>query len=140
MKVLSTLGTEIADAVTSHLLPELARVFSLSVSHLAIQDMFIAKYCTAPGGLRELEPHEDGSEFSFVLALNKVRPLVYVIRPVMLVTRRRATSERSTSAVAPNSLPSMVSQFFAQNAALQPCSRAKIDTVAWRLQRVRVIY
>ena len=35
--------------------------------------MFVAKYSAALGGLTELEAHEDGSEFSFVLALNSCK-------------------------------------------------------------------
>lgn len=45
----------------------------LHTERLRIQDMFVAKYSAEAGGLRQLAPHEDGSEWSFVLALNEGR-------------------------------------------------------------------
>ena len=56
------------DAVSGKLLPELAERFQLDRRRLDVQEMFVAKY--EAGGLPALEEHEDGSEFSFVLALN----------------------------------------------------------------------
>ena len=47
-----------------------AELFELQADALSVQDLFIARYSVEPGGLTALEPHEDGSEFSFVLALN----------------------------------------------------------------------
>jgi hypothetical protein len=69
--VLGTAGTNIVSAVDTRLLPELASRFGLDLGLLQIQDLFVAKYSVAAGGLPSLEAHVDGSEFSFVLALNK---------------------------------------------------------------------
>jgi hypothetical protein len=68
--VLGTTGAKLRRKVEQRLLPELAERFLLEPAHLAVQDLFVAKYSSAPDGLRELEAHEDGNEFSFVLALN----------------------------------------------------------------------
>jgi hypothetical protein len=66
----------ITDAVTAavktKLIPEMAALFELQADALSILDLFIARYSVEPGGLAALEPHEDGSEFSFVLALNSL--------------------------------------------------------------------
>lgn len=66
----------ITDAVTTavkvKLIPEMAALFDLQADALSILDLFIARYSVEPGGLAALEPHEDGSEFSFVLALNSL--------------------------------------------------------------------
>lgn len=70
VSVLGSVGTSLTSKVESALLPELAAQFGLNAARLKIQDMFVAKYSAAKGGLKELEAHEDGSEFSFVLALN----------------------------------------------------------------------
>eukprot|EP01050_Picozoa_sp_SAG11_P016504 SAG11_NODE_2258_length_3613_cov_1.480364_3_plen_306_part_00 len=68
--VLGKVGPLLRQVVGAQLLPELAGRFALEVEQLSIQDMFVAKYEAAPNGLRSLAEHEDGSEFSFVLALN----------------------------------------------------------------------
>ncbi len=70
----AVLGAQTAEflyeAVNGKLLPELAERFGLVRRRLEVQEMFVAKYEAAAGGLPALEEHEDGSEFSFVLALN----------------------------------------------------------------------
>ena len=60
-------GSIIVSAVEGRLLPELAERFGLDLGLLQIQDLFVAKYSAAKGGLAALEAHVDGSEFSFVL-------------------------------------------------------------------------
>lgn len=60
----------VTKAIQSRLIPELADLFQLDASALMIQDLFMAKYSVEPGGLAALEAHCDGSEFSFVVALN----------------------------------------------------------------------
>ena len=64
-------GKVLQTQVEEKLLPELAERFGLERSALLIQEMFVAKYSAAPGGLAALEEHEDGSAWSFVLALNE---------------------------------------------------------------------
>eukprot|EP00927_Polykrikos_kofoidii_P077740 TRINITY_DN74658_c0_g1_i1.p1 TRINITY_DN74658_c0_g1~~TRINITY_DN74658_c0_g1_i1.p1 ORF type:complete len:369 (-),score=58.25 TRINITY_DN74658_c0_g1_i1:59-1165(-) len=64
-------GAIIVSAIDGRLLPELAARFDLDLGLLQIQDLFVAKYSVAKGGLASLKAHVDGSEFSFVLALNK---------------------------------------------------------------------
>lgn len=62
----------VTTAVKAKLIPEMAARFDLQADALSILDLFIARYSVEPGGLAALEPHEDGSEFSFVLALNSL--------------------------------------------------------------------
>lgn len=59
-------------AIKTKLIPEMATRFDLQADALSVLDLFIARYSVEPGGLAALEPHEDGSEFSFVLALNSL--------------------------------------------------------------------
>lgn len=68
--MLGTAGELSTHAVETKLLPELAGRFALDLSKLSIQEMFVAKYSADPGGLKQLEEHEDDSKWSFVLALN----------------------------------------------------------------------
>jgi hypothetical protein len=68
---LGAAGRRLARAVKARLLPELATKFELAVGRLSVKEMFVAKYSAAPGGLAALEEHEDGSAWSFVLALNE---------------------------------------------------------------------
>ena len=44
--------------------------FNLDPLRLGIGEVFIAKYSAARGKQRRLKAHEDGSDFSFVIALN----------------------------------------------------------------------
>ena len=75
-EVLGAPGKVLKSRVESSLLPELAERFGLDLSALSIQEMFVAKYeppsdvAGGGGALAALEEHEDGSEWSFVLALN----------------------------------------------------------------------
>ena len=55
-------------ALESSLLPTMAKIFGFHISELGIEDMFVAKYDMK--GQKELREHRDGSELSFVLALN----------------------------------------------------------------------
>lgn len=63
-------GTQLVSSIETRLMPELAERFGLDLSLLQIQDLFVAKYSAAKGGLPALEAHTDGSAFSFVVALN----------------------------------------------------------------------
>jgi hypothetical protein len=60
----------VSTAIEEKLIPQMAERFELQADALSVLDLFIARYSVEPGGLAALEPHEDGSEFSFVLALN----------------------------------------------------------------------
>ena len=68
--VLGEAGELLERAVAAKLLPEMAARFGLDRSRLGILEMFLAKYSVVPGGLAQLEEHEDGSQWSFVIALN----------------------------------------------------------------------
>ena len=68
---LGTAGAIIVSAIEGRLLPELAARFGLDLRLLQTQDLFVAKYSVVAGGLPSLEAHVDGSEFAFVLALNR---------------------------------------------------------------------
>ncbi len=68
--VLGEVGEMLERAVAAKLLPEMAALFGLDRSRLGILEMFLAKYSVVPGGLAQLEEHEDGSQWSFVIALN----------------------------------------------------------------------
>ena len=50
------------------IIPTLAALFGFEVSELGVEDMFVAKYDML--GQKELREHRDGSELSFVVALN----------------------------------------------------------------------
>ena len=46
-------------------------IYNIDSSKLQIEEMFVAKYdATQINTQKSLEPHEDGSEFSFIIALN----------------------------------------------------------------------
>jgi len=61
----------IHNLVYREIVPKMAKVFHLDPTLLGIGEVFIAKYSTSePNHQRRLKPHEDGSEFSFVVALN----------------------------------------------------------------------
>ena len=68
--VLGEAGEVLERAVATKLLPEMAARFGLDRSRLGVLEMFLAKYSVVPGGLAQLEEHEDGSQWSFVIALN----------------------------------------------------------------------
>jgi hypothetical protein len=46
-------------------------MYGLQKRSLEVNEMFIAKYQFAPDRQRSLAPHQDGSQFSFVLTLNE---------------------------------------------------------------------
>jgi len=48
----------------------MAEQFDLHPLKLGISEIFIAKYDATPGKQRKLNIHKDGSDFSFVVALN----------------------------------------------------------------------
>ena len=54
--------------VYEHIIPELSKLFDIEKYLLGIKEIFIAKY--TPQNQSKLEKHEDGSELSFVIALN----------------------------------------------------------------------
>lgn len=70
LDTLGAAGELVAAAVEERLLPELAARFGLVRGRLSTKEIFLAKYSAVKGGLAALEEHEDGSDFSFVLALN----------------------------------------------------------------------
>lgn len=60
--------------VTGNILPEMAAFFGLNEDHLSIAELFIAKYEFKAGKQIKLNPHIDGTPYSFVVTLND--PLV----------------------------------------------------------------
>lgn len=53
------------------LYPEYSKLFNINKSLLEIEELFIAKYDgNSKTTQKSLEPHVDGSEFSFIIALN----------------------------------------------------------------------
>lgn len=67
-------GTELRaslDKGIDRIFAEMAKHYGLEKSKLRVSDLFIAKYdATVPGRQKELGPHVDKSQWSFVLALN----------------------------------------------------------------------
>lgn len=55
--------------VYTKIIPYYEKYYNIDSKYLGIQDLFVVKYSTEKG-MSELEYHEDGSEFSFVIALN----------------------------------------------------------------------
>lgn len=60
--------------VTGNILPEMASFFDISEDHLSVAELFIAKYEFKEGKQKKLDPHVDGTPYSFVVSLND--PLV----------------------------------------------------------------
>lgn len=56
------------ESVHNVLFPEIAHLYPVQESTLGINEMFLVQYDVS--GQSSLEEHEDGSEFSFILALN----------------------------------------------------------------------
>ena len=69
---LGAVGIKMAQSIEARLVPELAQRFHLNVDRLSIQDLFVAKYSAAAEAQAGLNAHADGSEYSFVLALNNI--------------------------------------------------------------------
>ena len=67
---LGHVGVDLRLAIRSRVFPEIATRFDLQPGSLGIQDLFLVKYSMQPGAMKELEPHVDSSDFSFVIALN----------------------------------------------------------------------
>ena len=63
-----TLKFPIQNIVYRKIVPRMAKAYDLDPLKLGISEVFIAKY--APSGQRSLAQHVDGSDFSFVVALN----------------------------------------------------------------------
>jgi hypothetical protein len=67
-------GGELLDTCNAHLetriLPLMANLFEVSMVDLAVEDLFVARYCANKGQQSALCPHRDGSELSFVITLN----------------------------------------------------------------------
>ena len=56
--------------VYTRIIPKIASHFELDAARLGIKEVFIAKYSAATGHQRRLGAHRDGSDFSFIVALN----------------------------------------------------------------------
>lgn len=65
---IETVSNLVNHVVYMKIMPEIARLFGVDLMKLGINDVFIAKY--SMGGQKKLDMHQDGSEFSFVVALN----------------------------------------------------------------------
>ena len=61
----------IQNIVYRKIIPKMAREFKLNPLKLGIEEVFIAKYTAKKDEQRSLAQHVDGSDFSFVIALNK---------------------------------------------------------------------
>ena len=72
---ISICGDKLLDSCNDHLktiiLPLMAHQFELSISDLAIEDLFLAKYSATKGEQSMLSKHRDDSELSFVITLNE---------------------------------------------------------------------
>ena len=62
---------DVLNSAVSQILREIASSYNLDASKLSVSDMFIAKYSAEHGRQRELSPHRDKSQWSFVIALNE---------------------------------------------------------------------
>lgn len=60
----------VQNIVYRDIIPRITEEFGLHPLKLGISEVFIAKYNAAPGQQRKLNIHKDGSDFSFVVALN----------------------------------------------------------------------
>lgn len=65
-----TLKFPVHNLVYRTVVPKIARAYHLDSRKLGISEVFIAKYSAAKGQQRSLDKHVDGSDFSFVIALN----------------------------------------------------------------------
>jgi len=59
----------ICNVTHSSIIPQIAEKFNLEQEYLGISELFIVKYCKE--GQTKLLEHADGSEFSFIIPLNK---------------------------------------------------------------------
>ena len=60
----------VQNLVYRSIIPRMATAFNLNPLKLGISEVFIAKYQAVEGHQRKLEKHQDGSDFSFIVALN----------------------------------------------------------------------
>jgi len=63
------IGYFTTNLVYSKIIPHYEKYYNIDSKYLGISDLFVVKYSTDKG-ITELEYHEDGSEFSFIIALN----------------------------------------------------------------------
>lgn len=61
----------IQNIVYRKIIPKMAKAFKLNPLKLGIEEVFIAKYSSKKNEQRSLAQHVDGSDFSFVIALNE---------------------------------------------------------------------
>lgn len=66
-----TLKFPIANIVYRKIIPKMAKAYKLDPLKLGITEVFIAKYSADKGQQKSLGTHVDGSDFSFVISLNK---------------------------------------------------------------------
>ena len=65
-----TLVYPVHNIVYRKIIPKMAKAFDLNPLKLGIGEVFVAKYEAERGKQRSLAAHTDGSDFSFVVALN----------------------------------------------------------------------
>ena len=58
----------IYNKITNKIFNVISNMYNVKIKKLSINELFVVKYSTE--GQRELEYHEDGSEFSFIIGLN----------------------------------------------------------------------
>jgi hypothetical protein len=61
----------IQNIVYRKIIPKMVRAYKLDPLKLGIEEVFVAKYAAKKNEQRSLAKHVDGSDFSFVIALNK---------------------------------------------------------------------
>ena len=59
----------ICNVTHSSIIPQIAEKFNLEKEYLGVSELFIVKYCKE--GQTKLLEHKDGSDFSFIIPLNK---------------------------------------------------------------------
>ena len=59
----------ICNVTYSSIIPQIAEKFNLEKEYLGVSELFIVKYCKE--GQTKLIEHKDGSDFSFIIPLNK---------------------------------------------------------------------
>ena len=59
---------DVIQAIQNIIFTEISKLYNVDKKNLGINEIFVVKY--SKGGQTELSLHEDGSEFSFVIALN----------------------------------------------------------------------
>lgn len=59
---------KILSKIHKNMIPEFSRKFNIDKKFIGLNEIFVAKY--SANGQKKLDEHEDGSELSFVIALN----------------------------------------------------------------------